>query len=1335
MDKAELLEKYIKPILAYESNPVGAMDIVGALGKNMGITALSGIKGLSELPHGTDAAANAIRAYQEKYNQPSLSPQGIQAIRDIAPTFRGAAAGPIGDAARAVSGAYGEGSQQFSDLAGRHLGPVGAGIAGAVADTAPMMMTPEGMLGKEVAALAPRLHPDTFKPLLDDGAHRLTLEREAVANQRRLEDGIQTGEVQPSDFAGRQAEHEGAVAQRAKEKTPRQIHVLPGPESHLADEVPDNANVYVSTHPETGELQGYAVTVPYGGAHRMTDIHVNPEHRRQGIGKDLFNRAVAGAHDEGLPFHSDTSVTPEQMANVQHSGHIVEMNPDVSERETSQGGNEHMGPVLMSNNGSKPVYTIPVPVAAEDATADEVQPGDWIKNQAYAKGGEVGMLGGLSDLIKTYAPLKGMPTKATIKGVGTIDVGPNEGARRAALAYAKESGIPYTPPSTYAKVDPVRAKAIADAFEAMPHNPSDPATAASYNAMINETKAQYQHMKDAGVNVEFMPHGADPYAASPRLMAKDLAENNHMYVYPTAEGFGAGEITDNPLLGDSGEHFNGVPATHNDLFRAVHDYFGHAKEGVGFRANGEENAWRQHAGMYSDAARPAMTTETRGQNSYVNFGPNAARNKLASSADTQYAPQKIGLLPEGFSTPEQEMHFLHMSNLNTPTAELDPSFYGTGIKGAEARRGGTKTTSLYPHDIDAKDIEQGLESKTPYRVSVPKTSMYDANADALGLKTDARLPSGALDMNAYEDAIRGAGYAGYHVPQAEGVLRGQGRLFGKTPATRLGPGAPAEAEEDLSQGFAEGGEVGTALGGLGRLLDEYAPQAEHLANAVAEKGQATYNPTSGAMHTSGYAVPMDPHRAVTGSEPDMATIHEYLTNHADAFDENPDAALHITGDGNGNHMLAVAHHEPDFNTAMDLASRHDMPGIHDIGTGDIHPVMEPYREYTGLNSGKTLGPGDLRAKYAADQSGLAPSILTKAAGINKAGAAYLTPDELSGVAGRAPNVTKFNQIMAVLPKAHEMASVAKAGEPKRGWYRASSQAIADVFGPQDAPRFAGLLAALSPQTDVATNLKNALKTWTNWDTAGRPTDPDMIKGIMGASVQGSKGEASVLPAWQNNSITALTHPDPHNMSLSGFKVDSFMRNLMNDTQAVTNDAWMANYGFGDPAKLRAKGLITDKQVPQALFSGPNGYSAMSSRVRAAADINGTDPYEVQESTWSVAKALYELAHGGVSREGFLQSLEATHPDIAKQLALPNHSAEKVLEMGALTPGVINSTPDFGSLLKQPEYGDLLANKYRDAIMDHPTPIWHDPVSLSPADEANLQQAARRLDQLGAVREK
>lgn len=245
--------------------------------------------------------------------------------------------------------------------------------------------------------------------------------------------------------------------------------------------------------------------------------------------------------------------------------------------------------------------------------------------------------------------LQGLPTSVKNK-VGSLQWHSWHEAQDVAELYMQDARLPYDPPTTYAKVDPERAARIAKAYDEMPNAPHDPEVAAAYQAMIDETLAQYRMIEKTGVNFEFYPHGVDPYPAGPRDSVFDLIRNKHMYVFPTEAGFGTlSETVDHPLLADSGITWGGQRVTHNDLFRAVHDYFGHAKEGVGFRADGEENAWRSHSAMYSPPARRAMTTETRGQNSWVNFGPHGEANRTASQMDTVYADQKAGLLPEWVS--------------------------------------------------------------------------------------------------------------------------------------------------------------------------------------------------------------------------------------------------------------------------------------------------------------------------------------------------------------------------------------------------------------------------------------------------------------------------------------------------------------------------------------------------------------------------------------------------------------------------------------------------------------------------------------------------------------
>lgn len=251
-------------------------------------------------------------------------------------------------------------------------------------------------------------------------------------------------------------------------------------------------------------------------------------------------------------------------------------------------------------------------------------------------------------------PVTGLPNKPLQFKDGSYFVpGPNETARAAAREYMSKAGLDYKPPTEYVPVDPVKATAIADAFEEMKHEPNNPEVAASYDALINETLAQWQVIKDTGLKIDFIQPGQpDPYGESPRLATEDMRDNNHFWVYPTASGFGSGDeasdsaIYGNPLLRKTGEIINGYEMRANDVFRVVHDYFGHFKEGNGFRAAGEDNAWRSHSAMYSDIARPAMTSETRGQNSWVNFGPFGASNRTASAGETHYAPQKIGRLPD-----------------------------------------------------------------------------------------------------------------------------------------------------------------------------------------------------------------------------------------------------------------------------------------------------------------------------------------------------------------------------------------------------------------------------------------------------------------------------------------------------------------------------------------------------------------------------------------------------------------------------------------------------------------------------------------------------------------
>jgi len=219
--------------------------------------------------------------------------------------------------------------------------------------------------------------------------------------------------------------------------------------------------------------------------------------------------------------------------------------------------------------------------------------------------------------------------------------------------YAEQKGIEYKPVNEFVEVDEEYSTKVANAFEEMEHNPRDPKVVEAYNALIDETLEQYKVMLDNGLKVEYYPKDFDPYP-NPWDAIDDITNNNHLYIFPTKQGFGSDvefDVTENPLLRDTEFRINGEIAPANDIFRAVHDYFGHAKEGVGFRASGEENAFIAHSSMYSPLAQKALATETRGQNSWLNFGKFGEKNRQAGVEDTIFADQKIGLLPDEFTNP------------------------------------------------------------------------------------------------------------------------------------------------------------------------------------------------------------------------------------------------------------------------------------------------------------------------------------------------------------------------------------------------------------------------------------------------------------------------------------------------------------------------------------------------------------------------------------------------------------------------------------------------------------------------------------------------------------
>lgn len=199
---------------------------------------------------------------------------------------------------------------------------------------------------------------------------------------------------------------------------------------------------------------------------------------------------------------------------------------------------------------------------------------------------------------------------------------PNVTAQQAAESYCLSMGFPPPQPTPYVKVNEEVSRQIAKVYGQTPDMSDDPDVWEAYRQLAEETFAQFSTLP-----VQIVFTEGDPYHSSQEMM-DDVLNNNRLVVF------------------SGGADHNILTREQNNQFRAVHDYYGHAQHGFAFGPRGEENAWVSHSKMFSPLARAAMTTETRGQNSWVNFGP---YSKLPVQ-ERPFAEQKAFLLPPEFQT-------------------------------------------------------------------------------------------------------------------------------------------------------------------------------------------------------------------------------------------------------------------------------------------------------------------------------------------------------------------------------------------------------------------------------------------------------------------------------------------------------------------------------------------------------------------------------------------------------------------------------------------------------------------------------------------------------------
>src|SRR5579863_8759888 len=171
--------------------------------------------------------------------------------------------------------------------------------------------------------------------------------------------------------------------------------------------------------------------------------------------------------------------------------------------------------------------------------------------------------------------------------------------------------------------------------------------------------------------------------------------------------------------------------------------------------------------------------------------------------------------------------------------------------------------------------------------------------------------------------------------------------------------------------------------------------------------------------------------------------------------------------------------ESDPNYALDqtpdLYGSFQGQSVKPTGDDELTFLNKSLPPESGQQAGETVDPVNLK-KLSDNVTGF------------KGLAKWLTPSEINSLS----TVTARNFVKLFTSEApklvNDFAAAAYAGRSKRGWYEQSAKAIQSIFGAEDAPRFASLLAGLSPQTSVESNLTNTLNVWAGWIEADRPTD-------------------------------------------------------------------------------------------------------------------------------------------------------------------------------------------------------------------------------------------------------
>ena len=221
--------------------------------------------------------------------------------------------------------------------------------------------------------------------------------------------------------------------------------------------------------------------------------------------------------------------------------------------------------------------------------------------------------------------------------------------------------FPHRPPGhvkSSTKLDETYCREVAAYYDRAPRFAYDARLRRLYDLLKHENLKQYRAALDADIKVVPWTGEGQPYHGFTQMI-EHVCATKMLYVYLTSHGHGPTHgVGYHPMRTPAGISAFGVELCHNDVFRVVHDIFGHLLTGKNFGVHGEFEATYGHLSMYPKCLLPVLFAEQIGQICWFFYGPHLTdcAGRLRRRHDPGYLPpaerpypkQKVFLFPQRF---------------------------------------------------------------------------------------------------------------------------------------------------------------------------------------------------------------------------------------------------------------------------------------------------------------------------------------------------------------------------------------------------------------------------------------------------------------------------------------------------------------------------------------------------------------------------------------------------------------------------------------------------------------------------------------------------------------